>query len=330
MVSPLGTFRAKNKEVCKTCTTKDCMRGNDKYHGCPWFASPGSKEASPMCGLATDCYKACPHNNIDLPVKRFPWLSDLSTARKRFDIALSVTILTGVVLFQFFNALPFYSMLDGFLNSVTGWGSFAKSLAPGLGKFGFSTNGYPNPLDYFAINLIPLFVVLIAAKYEERKRGVPLKWGFTTLSYALIPVFAAAILVRNLPKFLGGSLLILNEVFDPTGIGMHNQAIYSTFWGSVLHQLGNDPLNASAAWWVLIVMEAVMAFGTYLGIRASNMLAETDGVSRHTYYAVVLAFGVTFMLVTYWMSSPANPALPFYNQYLGNLLYNPLEASPPF
>ncbi|MCG3109058.1 hypothetical protein L3N51_01348 [Metallosphaera sp. J1] len=328
-ISPLGTFRAKNPEVCKSCTTKDCMRGNDKFHGCPWFASPGSKENSPMCGLASDCYKACPHDNIDWQVKRFPWLSDLTGGKKRFDIALSVTLLTGVVLFQFLNALPFYSMVDTWLSQVTGWASFAQLLVPGLSKFGYSTQGYPNPLDYFAINVIPILVVLLAAKFEER-RGVPLKWGFTSISYALIPIFAASILVRNLPKFLGGSPLILNEILDPTGAGMHNSDIYSTFWGSFLHSLGHDPLNATAAWWVLLVMEAVMAFGIYLGIRASNMLAETDGVSKWTYYAVVLGFGITFMLVTYWMSSPASPTAPFYNPYLGNLLYNPLQATPPF
>ncbi|MEL9970723.1 MAG: hypothetical protein QXZ65_06145 [Metallosphaera sp.] len=328
-ISPLGTFRAKNPEVCKTCTTKDCMKGNDKYHGCPWFASPGSKESSPMCGLASDCYKACPHDNIDWQVKRFPWLSDLTGGKKRFDLALSLTLLTGVVLFQFINALPFYSMLDGWLNSITGWKNFAQLLVPGLGKFGYSTEGYPNPLDYFAINLLPIFVVLIAAKFEER-RGVPLKWGFTSISYALIPIFAASILVRNLPKFLGGSLLILNEILNPTGVGMHNQEIYSTFWGNLLHSLGNDPLNASAAWWVLLVMEGVLAFGTYLGMRASKMLADSDGVSKWTYYAVVMGFGITFMLLTYWMSSPATDTLPFYNPYLGNLLYNPLNASPPF
>ncbi|WP_048057598.1 hypothetical protein [Metallosphaera cuprina] len=111
---------------------------------------------------------------------------------------------------------------------------------------------------------------------------------------------------------------------------MHNQEIYSTFWGNLLHSLGNDPLNASAAWWVLLVMEGVLAFGTYLGMRASKMLADSDGVSKWTYYDVVMGFGITFMLLTYWMSSPATDTLPFYNPYQGNLLYNPLNASPPF
>ncbi|ARM75550.1 4Fe-4S binding protein [Acidianus manzaensis] len=329
MISPIGTFRTKNPETCKRCNTKDCMKGNEKAHGCPWFASPGSRENSPMCGLASDCYKACPYDNIDWNVKRFPWLDDIFTSRKRFDIALSITILLGVVLFQFLNALPFYTMLDSWLNNITGWKNIAQMLVPGLGKFGFSTSGYPNPLDYVILTMIPLLVILIMAKFEEKK-GIPLKWSFTSISYSLIPIFAATILARNLPKFFGGSLLLLNEIFNPTGYGTHNQAIYKSFWGSILHYLGSNPLNATAEWWVLLLMEAIIIFGIYLGIKASNILSETDGISKKSYYIAVISFGIIFILVTYWMSSPASPSLPFYNQYLGNLIYNPFQAMPPF
>ncbi|WP_235185622.1 hypothetical protein [Candidatus Acidianus copahuensis] len=328
VISPLGTFRAKNSEVCKSCNTKDCMKGNDKSFGCPWFASPGSKENSPMCGLASDCYKACPHENIDWNIKKFPWLSDLTGGKKRFDVALSVAILTGVVLFQFVNALPFYTMIDMYLSAITGWENIARLLVPSLSQFGYSTYGYPNPLDYFAINSIPVVVLLLVSKMEQR-RGISLKWGFTSLSYALIPIFASTILARNLPKFLGGSPLILGEILNPLG---KSTGILPTDSGilTILHSLGNHPLNATAAWWVMLVMEGVIAFGMYLGIRASDIMAESDGLRKSSYYTVIIGFGLTFMLITYWMSSPNNPALPFYNPYLGNLIYNPLQATPPF
>ncbi|WP_256202666.1 hypothetical protein [Sulfuracidifex tepidarius] len=159
MISPLGTFRAKDPEKCRTCTTKDCMKGNQESHGCPWFASPGSKETAPMCGLASDCYKACPHDNIDWNVKRFPWLSDLNASRKRFDLGLSVLILLGVVLFQFVNALPIYTMIDQWLNHFMGWAYLSKALTPGLSRYGYSNDGYPNPIDYAVINVIPIVVV---------------------------------------------------------------------------------------------------------------------------------------------------------------------------
>jgi len=329
MISPLGTFRAKDPEKCKKCTTKDCMKGNKEYYGCPWFASPGSKENSPMCGLASDCYKACPHDNIDWNVKRFPWLSDLTTGRKRFDVGLSVLILLGTVLFQFMNALPFYTMVDEWLCNVTGWSKLSQGLTIGLSRFGYSNYGYPDPIDYAFINAIPVIAVYLLAR-SVAKIGIPFKWSFTSLSYSLIPIFASAILARNLPKLLGGAALILNEIADPTGSYLRNSQVTSTFWGRVLHYLGSNPYQAHAEWWVLLIMEGVIIFGIYLGIRASNMLSQSDGISKKYYYSVVLGFGLAFILMTYWMSSPMSPSLSFYNPYLGNLMYNPLDATPPF
>ncbi|MBB5254283.1 hypothetical protein [Sulfurisphaera ohwakuensis] len=325
MISPLGTFTAKDPNVCKKCTTKDCMKGNDKTHGCPWFASPVSVSSSPFCGLASDCYKACPHGNIDWPIKRFPWLDGLFTTRKRYDIAVSVLILLGVVFFQFFNALPLYSMIDSWLNTVTGWINIAQSLGPGLSKYGWSTSGYPNPLDYAFLNSVPFLVVIPIAKLTKKYR-----LAFTSISYSLIPLFAATILTRNLPKLLGGALLILNEITNPVGVGMHNSQIYSTFWGHILQILGSNPTEATAEWWVMLVMEAVNVFGIYLSLRASKTLSEVDEIPRKYYYVPILVLGISFILITYWMCSPASPSLPFYNKYLGNLIYNPLQAQPPF
>lgn len=326
MISPLGTFQSKNLDVCRKCTTKDCMKGNDKSHGCPWFASPGSKETSPFCGLASDCYKACPHGNIDWEIKRFPWLSGLFTYRKRLDIAISALILLGTVFFQFFNALPIYSIIDQRLNSVTGWGNFAQLLGPGLSKYGWSTSGYPNPIDYTIFGIVPFAIVIpIAMTYKAHFR-----WAFTSLSYSTIPLFASTILSRNLPKLIGGSLLILNEITDPTGSGLHYSQLYSTFWGGVLKSIGSDPLSATAPWWVMLLMEAVEGFGIYLSLKASKTLSEIDGIPLKSYMVVNITLGLLFTLITYWMCSPASPSMPFYNQYLGNLIYNPVDAQPPF
>jgi len=325
MISPLGTFRAKDKEVCKNCVTKDCMKGNDRAFGCPWFASPGSTETSPFCGLASDCYKACSHNNIDWNVKRFPWLDDLiNVNRKRIDVALSVLVLTGVVLFQFVNALPFYTILDQWLSTFTGWDKLAELLAPGISAYGFTTNGYPMPLDYLAINLIPLLMVYGVAKSAEVRSGVKTKQVLTSVSYSMIPIFASGILVRNLPKLMGGALMILDEVPNLSS------SSYKGFWYNVLTLLGSHPVEGVAEWWVLPIMEGILVFGIWLSYKASKELSERDGIPLRYYLVCDLVLGVLLMLITYWMCSPNSPSYPFYNKYLGNLIYNPINAEPPF
>lgn len=325
MISPLGTFRAKNKDVCKACTTKDCMRGNERNFGCPWFASPGSTETSPFCGLASDCYKACPYDNIDWNVKRFPWLNDLiNNNRKRIDVALSVLILTGVVFFQFFNALPLYTIIDKWLSYVTGWSTIAKLLTPGLSIYGFSTYGYPMPLDYLALNSLPIFIVYIASKISEKRVGIPSKSIFTSISYSMVPIFAASILARNLPKFLGGALIVLDE------IPFFSNESYQGFWYNVLIHLGSNPANGIAEWWVMPIMEGVLVFGIWLSYKASKELSKKDGIPLSYYLICNFILGLLFILITYWICSPNSPSYPYYNKYLGNVIYNPLEAQPPF
>lgn len=320
MISPLGTFESVSHEKCSSCTTKDCMKGNNGSHGCPWFASPGSRETSPFCGLAGDCYRSCPHDNIDWRVRRFPWIDGLYVLRKRVDVAASVLLLLGVVIFQFVNALPMYSYLDGILNGVTGWSTVAGMLTPGLSNFGYSTNGYPNPLDYTLISLAPLLVTYGLTKGS--------KLGFVSVSYSLVPLFAAGILARNIPKFFGGAPLILNEILNPFGSPSVN--LHSTFWGSVLYYLGGDPSSATAEWWVMPIMEGILAFGTYLSVRASLGLSRQDDVPLKYYLFPVLLFSILLMGVTWFMCSPNDPSQPFYIQGLGNLLYSPLQAQPPF
>jgi hypothetical protein len=35
-------FRTRDREVCLSCQTKDCMRGGEKGYGCSWYTWPGS------------------------------------------------------------------------------------------------------------------------------------------------------------------------------------------------------------------------------------------------------------------------------------------------
>ena len=100
-VCPLGLFtqvyamanptevRAKNFDVCKSCTTKDCLRGNTarKVDGCQTNLYLGAKQSNMDCTYCLDCVRSCPHDNVSL-ITRAPaaetWLNmskrDLSVA----------------------------------------------------------------------------------------------------------------------------------------------------------------------------------------------------------------------------------------------------------
>ena len=54
------------------------------------------------CGLCSECYKACPNDNIGLYAQA-PLTSVIKPKRKRKEIAVVVALLFGLVIFQQWN-----------------------------------------------------------------------------------------------------------------------------------------------------------------------------------------------------------------------------------
>ncbi|MDQ7780356.1 MAG: 4Fe-4S binding protein [Planctomycetota bacterium] len=64
-------IRARDRERCRTCRSKDCVRGNEMGYGCPVYEYPGTMESNVNCILCTECIKTCPYENVGLNL-RFP------------------------------------------------------------------------------------------------------------------------------------------------------------------------------------------------------------------------------------------------------------------
>ena len=138
-IGSVAGFRTRDREKCISCPTKDCMRGNEKGFGCPWYTWPGSADSNLLCGLCSECYKACPYDNVGLFVQK-PLTSVVAPSRRRVDIALVIALLIGLVVFQQVNALNIYATADAWLTKYTG--------IP-----------YPNPIDY--LGLIAVFALVV-------------------------------------------------------------------------------------------------------------------------------------------------------------------------
>ncbi len=200
-------FRTRNREVCLECKTKDCMRGSERGYPCPWFEWPGSATSNLMCGLCTECFKSCPSDNIGLYVQK-PLTSVIQPLRRRWDIALGVLLLLGLVIFQQVNAMPIYTTVDKWLNAATHFPS------------------YPNPIDYVAVIAAVTAVVLgyvellrrSLSRVEERATASFTQW-LMPVAYGLIPLVAADYLARQLPRFFDHLLRIVPAISDPFDYG---------------------------------------------------------------------------------------------------------------
>ena len=259
-------FRTKDRNVCLSCKTKDCMRGGEDGFGCPWYTWPGSADSNSFCGLCSECYKSCPSDNIGLFVQK-PLTSVIAPTRRRFDIGISVAILFGLVLYQQYNALGWYGSVDDWLNSQINFPH------------------YPNPIAYLggialAVGAIWLGVLGIQKLGGLRKIvGQKTNW-FVAFAYAIIPITGMDYFARQLPKLLKHVVRVPSAVVSPLGI---NLGIYK------VHLL-TDPR-------IVTVQVGVMGLGTALTLWSTYRIAKTDIQLNASRPKLALAGAMGFALV---------------------------------
>ena len=286
-------FRTRDREICLACTTKDCMRGSENGYGCPWFEWVGSATSNLMCGLCAECFKNCPKDNIGLFAQP-PLTSVIQPVRRRWDIGVVAIGLLGIVVFQQLNALPLYTVIDGFLNRVTHF------------------PGYPNPLDYLGViagvmAVIGAYAMLLRALLAKRtiplrplgasvdRRALRQAWwqGYaqwlTPIAYAMIPVVAADYLSRQLPKLFDHALRIVPAISDPFDLGWN-------LFGTAHSSLYNVRLLSTAG--VVHVQMAVMIVGTLGALYATWTVVRRDMAQLTARPTVLLVATLTFVALS--------------------------------
>jgi cytochrome c oxidase assembly factor CtaG/polyferredoxin len=117
MVSPLEV-KARNIDVCRTCSTHDCIRGNAIERGCETELFLPKKSGNLDCTFCLDCLHACPHQNVSIisiaPMSQLTSdlpRSSIGRISQRADIAaLTLLLVAG----GFANAA-------GMITPVTNW-----------------------------------------------------------------------------------------------------------------------------------------------------------------------------------------------------------------
>ena len=252
-------FRTRDRDVCLTCQTKDCMRGGEDGFGCPWYTWPGSADSNLYCGLCSECYKACPEGNIGLFLQK-PLTSVVAPGRRRADVAWAIALLWGLVLYQQINATNLFADLDDGLNSFLHFPH------------------YPDPVTY--VGLIGLLaiatagVVRLISKLCARRdlafaqaghfldRTSRFRAYFMPITYGLIPVVGADYFARQLPKFFQHAPRVVPSVQHLLG---------SSTTGSPLYQarLLSDPR-------IVVAQLVVISLGTFGALWSTWRIANRE------------------------------------------------------
>lgn len=299
-VAPFEGFRAKDKTLCKTCTTKECMKGSNRSYGCGWYEYPGSMTSNFNCGLTGECFKGCPYENIGLSVHP-PLQEAYQPRKKRFDLGLSVTIMMGALFFEIINATPQFAAFDTWLTKATGWNVVAKALTSQL-------TGYPNPIDYLGIiAMLPLLGWMVARLGQRLTNNVvKTREIFTRYSYGWIPLFGLGILARQLPKVLTNGPTIVQVISDPFGFG----------W----NMLGTAHLHLAARsfapMWILWVQIGFVLLGTAASLFVTTKITQLDffgrpGAARlQVLNSLVIVLLAVAMVGLYYYIALINPGHP--------------------
>jgi polyferredoxin len=218
--APVAGFRARDRDVCLRCTTKDCLHGNDQAYGCPWYSWPGGNDSNINCGLCGECYRACPSDNVGLFVDK-PFAGLTRTADRRADVAWTVTLISGIMAHQHIHTTQAYADAETWLNGTMGWPHS------------------PNPLLFVALSAL-CTLVLVAPAWVLRLllyrkpsgtavhrddsfiyRRSPFRIFFLPLAYATIPLLAADYVAVEMLTFMENSPKVVAAVGRHVGMAAH-------------------------------------------------------------------------------------------------------------
>jgi len=204
--------RSRDQEVCKKHAPKTCFVGNEKGYGCPWMEQPYDMNRNTYCGLCFECFKTCPHDNMDLVIR--PFGQDLFAERKRTD-----DIFNRRSTDEAYKALTMVGIFLSFFVAFQGPFGHFKDMVTAK-TFG----GYIHYLlESFAIDflIIPgsMFLFVYLSKLASKSKEVKLKDIFVNFSYCFIPVGIAIWAAFSLGIILPNGSYLLHIISDPFAWG---------------------------------------------------------------------------------------------------------------
>ncbi len=290
-VCPIGQFhfvqslaspaeiRIREPDVCRTCKTFDCIKGNATQRGCELQLFQPKKSGNMDCTFCLDCVSACPHGNVALqPVVpgRDLWREEPRSSVGRWQNRPDLAALVIVLAFgAFANAAGMIAPVQalapalgmGHLTFTTGFLliflillPLASTSAAALASRKWERNPAPamKTLGAYAIALAPLgfgmwlahlvFHLFTASHTPipvlQRLLGAAPDWGIASWAW---------------PGLLGIELLLLDA-----GLLLSAYA----FW-RIAKQRSDRPFLAALPW--LLLAAALYAFGAWVIFQPMQM-----------------------------------------------------------
>lgn len=169
-------------EICQTCKSQSCYKGDGKTEGCPMFEYVRTMDNSADCNLCGNCAKTCPNNSVRI-TPRTPTSELWGIKKPKAEHAFLAAVIMGIVFVQNITMLAIWQDILDVISKVTQ-----------------TTNYNVNFTVAFIISMaLPIGLLWVTAKLTARKETrEKVKENFVRFGYAVIPLDLAGHLAHNL------------------------------------------------------------------------------------------------------------------------------------
>jgi cytochrome c oxidase assembly factor CtaG len=264
-LSPLEV-RVKQLSTCVSCTTRDCIQGNERQRGCELELYLPRKQGNLDCTFCLDCVHACPHDNVGIlavapaaDLARDPRRSSLGRLSRRRDVA---TLVLVIVFGAFANAAAMTA-------PVVEW-TDAASATTGLPRAAVATLGL-----LLALLPLPLGLALACtvASRALSRTSAGSREVFCRYALALVPLGAsmwAAHLLFHLATGGGALLPVVQRAATDLGVG----ALGAPSWGMAAPATGLTWLLPV----LLLLLDAGLLLSLWVAWRVTSDLAAARDI----------------------------------------------------
>jgi cytochrome c oxidase assembly factor CtaG len=224
-VCPIGQFhfvqslaspfevKVRHPDVCASCRTFDCIKGNATQRGCELQLFQPRKSGNMDCTFCLDCIKACPHENVGIIAVR-PG-HDLVEDRPRSSVGRYSTRLDLA-------ALVLVLTFGAFANAAGMVAPVLAAISKAASALNFSSDlGVVTLLSVLVLMIIPAAMAMAAAGWSSAVAGNVLKENLCRFSLSLVPIGFAMWLAHFTFHFFTAALTpipVLHRIAHELGV----------------------------------------------------------------------------------------------------------------
>ncbi len=270
--------RARDREVCRSCRTISCYKGNDQGDACPTYQSLRSMDQNTYCIACMECLRTCEQRNVSLQLR--PWGEDLAANfRPRSDeayLALLMLSLTG------FHGLTMTGAWRHVVEAIETTLGIGETIAFSIGMAGLM------------VAPAALYALLVAlSRWLAKAPELRYREYFIRYAYALLPIALFYHLAHNSEHLFMEGQKVVALASDPLGWGWN---LFGTSEWSVA------PLVNLPTLWIVQVFFVMIGhvYSLWVARRTAGTLLHDSGAALRSQVPMLIAM-ILFSLMSLWL-----------------------------